>query len=752
MKSRWIFLMILMMVFGYAGAQNQAFERLSMSQNSVTLRFRLPGFSWVPVFTEKGEWMRLVAKGAAPSMEKGAPDLPHFSFSLLVPPDEKPRIEIISTVYHDVHHVKIVPSKGKLYRNTARDSIPYVFGPSYQSGQFMPDPMLLPGSKYQLRKQFGQVIRLTPFQYSGATQTLRIYDEMVIRISWRAGKKELATPSDVRVFENLYKTQFLNCCSGQFKDDRLSVTGRGTMLIISYGPFIPLLRDFVRWKKQTGFEVMVKDVAGLGDAAAIKAFIQDQFHQKGVTYVLLVGDAGLVPSSRLGGHDSDNDYAYVAGNDHYPDVFVGRFSAEKPEQLKRMLNRSILYELYPVADSAWYHTAVGIASQQGPGYHGLFDYQHIRIIDSGLMEFLDYQPVFEYFDGSQGGRDAAGNPSAGQIVERLNDGVGLVNYCGHGNVGVWTTSGFNNEDVQQLTNQRKWPFIFSVSCATGNFVHHTCLAEALQRAGIFEIPTGAVASLMSTMDQSWEPPMYAQQQMNLLLQPEAIEEHTFGAISMIACIRMNDQFGTDGFEITDTWTIFGDPSLEVRTRQPQRVTLTAPDSLVISRHNLMVHVTAKQGRVTLLQNNFLVAGAAVDADGNCILSCDSTLTTGEATLTYSGFNYRPVSKTIVFYSEDSLYSHVPDNKAGLVSLQVYPNPFHQQLNIHFETLDQVTLNVQLLNLNGKPVYQILNQKLNPGVHHLSWQLPDSKLTDGIYLLRFKTGEGLFLKKVIFRHP
>ena len=752
MKSRWILLMILLMVFGFAAAQTPAFERLSISQNSVTLRFRLPGFSWVPVFTEKGVWMRVVAKGAAPSMEKGAPELPHFSFSLLVPPDESPRLEIISAVHHDVHPVKIVPSKGKQYRNISRDSIPYLFGPSYQSGQFMPDRILWPGSKYQLRKQFGQVIQLTPFQYSGATQTLRIYDEVVIRISWRAGKKEPTKRPDAKVFENLYNTQFLNFRSGQFKNDGLSAAGRGTMLIISYGPFIPLLHDFVHWKKKTGFEVMVKDVAGLGDAAAIKAFIQQQFRQRDVTYVLLVGDAGLVPSSRLGGHDSDNDYAYVAGNDHYPDLFVGRFSAETSEQLKRMLNRSILYELYPVADSAWYHTAVGIASQQGPGYRGMFDYQHIRTIDSGLMDSLKYQPVFEYFDGSQGGRDAAGNPSAVQIVERLNDGVGLVNYCGHGNVGVWTTSGFNNEDVQQLTNRRKWPFIFSVSCATGNFVHHTCLAEALQRAGIFEIPTGAVASLMSTMDQSWEPPMYAQQQMNLLLQPKAINEHTFGAISMMACIQMNDQFGTDGFEITDTWTIFGDPSLEVRTRQPQRVILTAPDSLAVSRHNLTVHVTANQGRVTLLQNNLLVAGAPVDTGGNCILAWDSTLMSGEATLTYSGFNYRPVSKAIVFYSEDSLYSYVPDNKAGLVSLQVYPNPFRQQLKFYFETLDQVTLNVQLLNLNTKPVYQILNQKLNPGVHHLSWQLPDSKLTEGIYLLRFKTCEGVFFKKVIFRHP
>ena len=51
-----------------------------------------------------------------------------------------------------------------------------------------------------------------------------------------------------------------------------------------------------------------------------------------LAYLLLVGDITQIPSKSLGGGwssgESDNWYAYMSGNDSYPEFFVGRFSAE----------------------------------------------------------------------------------------------------------------------------------------------------------------------------------------------------------------------------------------------------------------------------------------------------------------------------------------------------------------------------------------------------------------------------------------
>jgi gingipain R len=751
MKLRWMLLATLLMLLRFAVAQQSVFKVLSADANSVTIRFRMSGYSLKAVKTNQRKLMQVYADDAAPLLKKGAPDLPHFAFSLLVPPGVTPQIKIRSSTYHEYHDVLVLPSKGKIYRHTNRDSIPYVFGPPYQSDKFFPENLLSLTGQYQLRHSHGQTIRLTPFQYSGATKTLRVYDEVVMQVSWPETKQAAVKQEDLLAFEKLYKNQFLNYPTQDLKQSKTAYAAeRGNMLIISYGPFIPLLHDFINWKIKTGLDILVKDVAGMGSASAIKAFIKKQYPLHQLSYVLLVGDANLVPSSRLGGHDSDNDYAYVDGDDHYPDLFVGRFSAETPEQLKLMLTRSMLYEDYPVSDSAWYQTAVGIASQQGPGYKGLFDYQHIHQIDSGLLQSENYKKIFEYFDGSQGGSDAAGNPTALQIVDRLNAGVGLINYCGHGKVGTWSTSGFNNEDVKKLSNQRQWPFIFSVSCATGDFVHQTCLAEALQRAGFFGIPTGAVASLMSTMDQSWEPPMYAQQEMNNLLVNPQLAEHTFGVISMTACMRMNDLFGTDGFEITDTWTIFGDPSLEVRTRQPKNSILQTPDSLTISQKTINVSCSASTGRITLVQSNKIIASTTVGSQGNHTLRWDTTPQPGKASLTFSGMNYRPNSKTVVFYSGDTLVSDMKILHAGITRIKFYPNPFRQQLHLNFKTIRPLHLTLDLTDLNARSLFRIYQQSLESGFHQIDWALPDTDLAEGVYLLRFKTNEGVFFKRVLFQ--
>ena len=50
-------------------------------------------------------------------------------------------------------------------------------------------------------------------------------------------------------------------------------------------------------------------------------------------------------------------------------------------------------------------------------------------------------------------------------------------------------------------------FIISVACVNGNFVNSTCFAEAWLRAEDNDEPTGAIATLMSTINQSWNPPM-----------------------------------------------------------------------------------------------------------------------------------------------------------------------------------------------------------------------------------------------------
>ena len=227
------------------------------------------------------------------------------------------------------------------------------------------------------------------------------------------------------------------------------------------------MQPLIDWKTISGMHVEMVDVATIGGSTQIKQFIADYYNTKGVTFVLLVGDAAQVPSSTVGGNDSDNNYVYIVGNDHYPDAFIGRFSATTADHVNIQVARTIEYEKEPMTETGWWSECTGIASSEGPGDDGEYDYQHIRNLTDDLLGFT-YTYNYEFFDGSQGGNDAGGNPSPADVAIAVNSGTTIINYTGHGSNTAWSSSGFSNNNVNNLTNVGKWPFIFSVACVNGN--------------------------------------------------------------------------------------------------------------------------------------------------------------------------------------------------------------------------------------------------------------------------------------------
>jgi hypothetical protein len=103
------------------------------------------------------------------------------------------------------------------------------------------------------------------------------------------------------------------------------------------------------------------------------------------------------------------------------------------------------------------------------------------------------------------------------VADRINNGAGLILYTGISSTTDWSTSNFNNDHINTLNNNGKYPFIISVGCLAGNFVNGTCMGEVWLRASKNGNPTGAVAAFMSTSTQSWYPPMAAQDQMYKLI-------------------------------------------------------------------------------------------------------------------------------------------------------------------------------------------------------------------------------------------
>jgi hypothetical protein len=325
-----------------------------------------------------------------------------------------------------------------------------------------------------------------------------------------------------------------------------------------------------------------------------------------------------------------------------------------------MSNRTIAYELNPILDNS-YKFAVGIGSEDGTestdpssgntgmGDNNEADWHHQMNIKADLLAY-NYTTVYELYEGGpyEGSIDAAGNPSTSDLKTSINSGLGLINYTGHGSSEEFVTTGFNNNDVDALTNTEVFPFIFSVACVNGEFMNTTCFAEKWLRARDADNnPTGAIATVMSTINQSWNPPMCGQDEMNDILTEQYSDNirRSFGAVTMQGCMKVLDNYGDQGNEISDTWLIFGDPSVVLRTDKVGSVLAVHDEILPLGTQTLSINSNNEGAIAALTFNNNLVAEGLI-VNGSVILTFDPIVEIGEFTLTITSYNNIPYISTI----------------------------------------------------------------------------------------------------------
>ncbi|MBW6490643.1 MAG: T9SS type A sorting domain-containing protein [Lentimicrobium sp.] len=673
MRLRNVFLIaMLLFLGGMVSAQNWvtitsdspvpiATQLVSNDASATVVEFNLGGFFLNPVNTSRGEAFVVDVEGATSLLEKGNPDLPKLTASVIIPDQAQMEVRVVSSRYIDYPFIEIAPSKGNFTRDIDPSTVPYVYGRTYDRDEFFPSAQASLRDPYILRDYRGQTIIANPFSYNPVTKILRVYYQMTVEIyengisNYNVLNHQLQSEAVDSEYQRIYERHFLNAGNGS---RYTPLEEQGNMLIISHGAFMPDMEEFVAWKKTIGIPTEMVDVATIGvNAAAIKTFVADYYANQGLTYLLLVGDNAQIPTVTTGslGGPSDHAYGYIVGNDHYPDIFVGRFSAETNAHVQTQVARTITYEQNPDVSVDWFSLGLGIASSEGTGDDGEYDWQHMRNLRAQMLDYT-YTAVSELYDGSQGGNDAPGNPNSGHVTAELNEGRSIINYTGHGSQTSWSSSGFSNTGVNGLSNNGKWPFIWSVACVNGDFQNGTCFAEAWLRATNIDGPTGALATLMSTINQTWNPPMEGQDEMVAIL-VESYENNikrTFGGISMNGCMQMNDAYGSGGANMTDTWLCFGDPSVMVRTAFPEELTVTHEPVAFIGSDQYIINCTVENAFACLTIDGEII-GSAYISGGAASISFPTLNDVGTMKLAVTAFNHVPYIADIDIFPLDGPY-------------------------------------------------------------------------------------------------
>jgi hypothetical protein len=194
-------------------------------------------------------------------------------------------------------------------------------------------------------------------------------------------------------------------------------------------------------------------------------------------------------TSKFGGAESDFWYTLLDG-DNFPDVAIGRLPVRTRDELETAVGKIIQYE-NSAADpwkNKYLMIGAGTRAQE-------FGRQTNTLIQELVPHSLHADRMFLVGDPS--------DPEIGStkmLDEYFNQGVGWINYRGHGGGAIWADEGLMDlDDAHELKNNGKYPFITSLTCFTGDFSgNQLSLGQALMKQ-----KDGGAIAFMGSSSVGW---------------------------------------------------------------------------------------------------------------------------------------------------------------------------------------------------------------------------------------------------------
>ena len=663
MKKSILFSFILFCTITFSFAEGFDARFSQPNSNEYQISFSLTDWNLKNVVYDGVQYQQILFARSTVTNEKGWAELPFITASVQLPAQKDVDLSVVYTDYQDFQlEYPLLPSRGTIIRNQDPSTVPYQIDPNSLVDMFYPASIAVAEEPFIMRDVRGTTVTVYPFQWNAVTQTLRVYTQVTVTLTEndQPATNPLLTENanPIREVRGMYKSIFIN-----YQEPRVPLTMAeyGDILVISTTRDDAAIQPFIDWKKEKGYNVEKEVVATGYTATQTKGLIQAKYNANpNLMYVLLVGGWNDIKSEvgsfgyQLGSGPTDPILGDVAGtgSDYRPDLSVGRMSANNATEVTTQVNKAIQYEKNPNMDAGWHEAFIGIGSNEGTGDDNEYDYTHIQRIYTERLQ----TPKFTY---NQHYQNYGANPPVSALTTAINAGASTIAYCGHGDWNEFVTTHFNNNNVNQLTNGNKLPFIVSVACINGAFHAHngSCFAETWLK----KQNGGAVVTWMSTINQPWTPPMRGQDYFYDILiggfdysqYPgqngiNTNEQRThWGSIAVNAAnLMLSESPASDDKATVRTWTTFGDPSLQLRTKQPD--VITSSWNTISPALNYETTITAggtpvAGALVCLSQNGVYVKGFTNETGS---ISLEHPFIAGEVLLVVTAFNTTTIYETL----------------------------------------------------------------------------------------------------------
>ena len=468
--------------------------------------------------------------------QAGAPDLPSGSTLVAVPNGATPSIRMVGSRTKTIQNVDLIPAPQPQLDN---DNSPAVYERDmsiYSRNAFYPATPYQISEVMTVRGVEMVEVGVMPFQYNPVTKELIVYEDLELELTTDGGD---GTYGDIRYrtpeWDQILSDMLLNrevlpevdYGERRRKHYENRETGCEYMIITPDNEdFIQLADSIKKFRTEQGIptEIFTVSQCGGNTQTAIRTFIRNAYNTWDMppAAVLILGDHSTDPTQGVVSYTMNNhpggdgynpyisDHAYsVMGNNHMPQIILGRITGRNYEELYHMIKKDLDYERQPPTDPYFYDhpiTAMGfqlerwfqLCSEVVNGFWELELGKHpvrqnaiYQGTPGSLWSTYEHtNEVLSYFGPSGCGYipqtmshltdwSATGN----KVNEAINNGAFLIQHRDHGAEEVWGEPSYSIGYIKRLANPNL-TYVMSNNCLTGRFNYNGadgCFAEAFHR-------------------------------------------------------------------------------------------------------------------------------------------------------------------------------------------------------------------------------------------------------------------------------
>ena len=564
--------------------------------NSTVMRIDLAGFDIQDFITEGKSYQSIDLLTEIFSQEPGYPELPYIAKVLAVPDQSAISVEVIETgevqIFSDVY---LPPARLSWFEG--KPESPYIENiEAYETNNVYPQEYVKIDPPSIFRDFRIARVSVFPVRYIPAQNELQVVSSITVRINYGPGEvinpktksKNAIAPS----FGKLYRSFIFNY---QEVLDNLyggKEEGHEVMLCIMDDMFEESFQIYADWKRESGTDIHVTTFSDIGANSSnpniIKDHITDAYYNWDIppTYVLIVGDDGVFPK-KIVSYDysfpNEDFFVEIEGDDHFPEMMIGRFTNQGDYRMQVMINKFMLYEKTPyIADTDWYKKSTCCSNNAYASQVSTVRFTANIMMDDGGFE------VDTLMSDGNGWGGGGCSMNLNDVINTIDEGRSYLNYRGEGWSSGWNANcyGFGTGDVSGLNNSEKFTFVTSIGCGVAMFDTYggNCFGEEWVQLGSLSSPRGGIAFIGPTSNTHTTYNNRIDKGIYVGMFQEGMD--TPGQALLRGKLYLYNVFGTDIWVEYHyrVYCVLGDPSLHIWKDVPLAVNIDHPASILVGNN------------------------------------------------------------------------------------------------------------------------------------------------------------------------